>query len=137
MDNDYLKILITVITAVVGWIAAHYFNTLRDRSLKRKEIITSHLINAYRILTNDVTKRDLTQERKLKLENVIADIQLFGSTEQIKLAKKLTDDIIANNDFPLDDLINNLRSDLRCQLGLKAVEGNVRWVRFDDKPPNI
>jgi|SRR6185312_1666044 len=135
MDNDYLKILATVTTAVIGWIVAHYLNTLRDRSLKRKEVITSHLINAYRVLTNDVTKRDLTPERRTKLENVVADIQLFGSIEQIVLAKKLTDDIVANSEFPLDDLINNLKNDLRSQLGLKTVKGNVRWLRFGEIPP--
>lgn len=132
MIAEYLKILITVLTAGIGWLVVHYFNTKRDRHLKRKEITTAHLINAYRVLTHDITRRNLTFERKQKLESVISDIQLFGSPHQVELMKKLTDDMIANDEFLMDDLINNLRDDLRTQLGLTQINGNVKWFRFDD-----
>lgn len=132
MDNEYLKMVITVLTAAVGWLSVHYFNTRRDRSIKRKEIVTAHLINAYRILTHEITRRNLTKEKGEKLESVISDIQLFGSSDQVKLAKKLTEDIISSDEFLMDDLINNLKHDLRSQLGLEHIEGNVKWLRLND-----
>jgi hypothetical protein len=38
-----LKTLITIILAILGWIIVHRLNTLRDRDLKRREIVTNHL----------------------------------------------------------------------------------------------
>jgi hypothetical protein len=53
---------ITVLLAVIGWRIGHYYNTKRDKELKRREIATEHLINAYRVLANDVTQREVTFE---------------------------------------------------------------------------
>jgi hypothetical protein len=131
------KILVTIIIAALGWIIVHYFNTKRDRTLKRRELVTSHLINSYKVLTIDITQREANTERDLKLESVIAELQLFGSEEQIRLTKKLVDDIHNKSGFLMDDLINNLRNDLRDELGLSLIQGNVRWLRFDKKNPNI
>lgn len=133
MDNEYLKIVITVLTAAFGWFSVHYFNSRRDRSIKRKEIVTAHLINAYRVLTHEITRRNLNKEKGEKLESVISDIQLFGSPDQVELAKKLAEDIISNDEFLMDELINNLKHDLRSQLGLEHIEGNVKWLRLNDE----
>lgn len=133
MDNEYLKIVITVLTAAFGWLAVHYFNGRRDRSIKREEIVTAHLINAYRVLTHEITRRNLNREKGEKLESVISDIQLFGSPDQVELAKKLAEDIISNDEFLMDELINNLKHDLRSQLGLEHIEGNVKWLRLNDE----
>lgn len=131
MNNiEYWKIVVTVATAVVGWVVGHYFNSLRDRQLKRREIITDHLINAYRILANEVTLREASIERDKQLETLIAELQLFGTLKQIKLAKQLADDIVNKETFYIDDLLVDLRDDLRNQLSLEKVEGRVKWLRF-------
>lgn len=132
MINDYFKIFITVFTAALGWYVVYYLNTIRDQSLKRKDITINHLINAYRILTHEITHRNLTIDQKTKLESIVSDIQLFGSEKQIKLVKELVDDIVTKDEFTLDRLINDLRTDLRKQLGLTNIPGNVRWLRIDD-----
>ena len=89
-----------------------------------------HLISAYRILTNEISHRQLTLERELLLENILTDIQLFGSKKQIILAKDLIDEVVLGNEFQLDPLINSLRNSLRKELDLSFVDGNVRWLRF-------
>ena len=132
------KIIVTIAVAAVGWIVANYFNSRRDRATKRRELITNHLITTYKILTIDITQRDPSPERDYKLESAIAELQLFGSKEQIELTKKLTDDINHKQEFLMDELINNLRNTLRKELGLSLVQGNVRWLRFEKpKKPNI
>jgi hypothetical protein len=41
-------------------------------------------------------------------------------------------DVVAEGgEFQLDLLINNLRNDLRKELNLEMVSGNVRWLRFN------
>ncbi len=131
MDLDYLKISVTITLAVIGWLIAHYFTSKRDVTNKRREISIEHLVKAYRVLINDISHREPNENRILALENILSDIQLFGSSEQVELAKKLADDVDAGGDFELDPLINSLRIDLRKQLELKPIEGNVKWLRFN------
>ncbi|QIR76606.1 hypothetical protein FA592_10380 [Sulfurospirillum diekertiae] len=131
MELEYLKIIITICLAVLGWLIAHSFTAKRDLKNKQREISITHLINAYRILTNDVSHRELTDERNEKLENILADIQLFGSQEQVELAKNLAVTVAAGGQFELDPLINSLRNNLRKELNLSKVEDNVQWLRCE------
>jgi hypothetical protein len=131
MEVDYLKIVITLILAVLGWLVAHYFTAKRGSINKRREMSIEHLVDAYRVLAHDISRRELTSERQEKLENLLSDIQLFGSTEQVELAKQLADQVAAGGEFQLDILINSLRNDLRAQLNLSRIEGNVKWLRFN------
>jgi len=130
MDLGCLKIIATITLAVIGWVVAHFFTAKRDLENKRREISIEHLVNAYRVLANEVSHREQNEERREKLENLLSDIQLFGSTEQVRLARDLADEVAAGKSFELDPLINSLRNDLREQLNLAPVEGNVRWLRF-------
>ena len=133
MEFDYIKIIVTVILAVLGWMVGHYFNSKRIRDQKRRDISTEHLINAYRILTNEIAHRNKTKERLEKLENILSDIQLFGSNYQVELAKKLADEVASGGKYKLDPLINSLRDDLRSELHLSKIEGNVTWLRFNNE----
>jgi hypothetical protein len=46
------------------------------------------------------------------------------------LAKKLASDITEKDIFYIDDLLNDLRDELRKELDLSPVKGNVKWLRF-------
>jgi hypothetical protein len=129
---DIIKFAITALIAVLGWLAGHYFSDKRDRSNKKRELTTKHLINAYSVLTNEVSHRKQTPERQQKPEYIITEIQLFGSAEQVILAKKLANEVAAGREFELDPLINSLRTDLRIQLELEPINGNVTWLRFKE-----
>lgn len=137
MNIDYLKILITIILALIGWIVGYYFTTRKDINQKRRDISIDHLINAYRILTNDISHRKGTKENNIKLENILSDIQLFGSVEQVELARNLAETVASGGEFKLDPLINSLRNDLRRMIGLKEIKGNVTWLRFNDEIKKI
>lgn len=137
MDSylDVTKFGITALIAVIGWLVGHYFSEKRDRSNRKRELTTKHLINAYSVLTNEVSHRKQTEERMQKLESIITEIQLFGSPKQVELAKKLAVDISEKKEFELDPLINSLRTDLRTQLELEPITGNVTWLRFNEELP--
>lgn len=134
MNTAYiLTTVITVLIAGAGWVTAHYFSSKRDRYIKRREVITTHLINAYKILAIDIANRDKTPEFSYKLESIIAELQLFGSEKQIQLAKQLVNDFVNKDTFSIDDLINDLRHDLRIELELAPTAGNVEWLRLNKK----
>ena len=133
VDLSLIKISVTIVLAVVGWLVAHYFTTKRDISNKRRSLVIEHLIESYRILTNDIAQREPTNESNLKLENILSDIQLFGSLEQINMSKELATKVASGGFFELSPLIASLRNDLRNELNLTKVDGNVKWLRFNEK----
>lgn len=128
---------ITIVIGIAGWYVVHYLTSRRDRVQRRRQLSTEHLINAYRVLTNEISHRSESKERSTKLENILSDIQLFGSFEQVELARALADKVAAGGEFQLDPLINSLRNDLRRQLRLQPVQGNVRWLRFKEEPSGL
>lgn len=133
MDKDFLDIIkfsIGTIVIALGWLAAHYFTNRRDRIAKRRDISLEHLITAYRVLTDEISHRDSNEETLRKFELILTDIQLFGSQEQIALAIALIEKAEKENKISFDLLILNLRNDLRKQLGLSKVSGNIKWMRF-------
>ncbi len=71
------------------------------------------------------------------MEKIVSEIQLFGSNEQVELAKKLANDVANGEQFALDPLINSLRTELRQQLELKRIEGNVTWLRWSEKKEKL
>lgn len=131
MDISFLKIIITVALAVTGWLIGHHFTTRRDVSNKRREFVIGHLIEAYQIIANDISQRPQTSETNLKLENILTNIQLFGSLEQITLAKELSDKVAHGGVFMLNPLINSLRDDLRKELNLPRIDSDIKWLRFN------
>ncbi|HMN25510.1 MAG TPA: hypothetical protein PKE38_13485 [Ignavibacteriaceae bacterium] len=130
---EILKIVVTAITVVLGWIVGHYFTSTRDRRNKKRDLTIQHLINAYTVLTNEITHRPKSINSDRALEKVISDIQLFGSIEQVEIAKSLAAEIAQKGNSGIDDLINSLRNDLRRQLKLPPIEGNITWLRFNEE----
>ena len=135
MEFSYMDIIITVISTVatwiiliVGWFVGNYFSTKRAEVNKRRDLSTKFLIDAYRTLTIKVSHRK-GEERFSELEKLIADIQLFGSEEQVNLVKELVNTVATGSDADLDQLINSLRKSLRKELSLDPVVGNVEWLR--------
>ena len=132
MDFEYLKIMLSVIIAVIGWIIAHYFTSKRDVSNKKREIRLNYLIEVYLILTNDLTERGNIDSKKAEIiEKIISQVQLLGSKKQVELVKTLADSIGKGEIIEYDTLINSLRDDLRKELELEKIEGNVHWARFN------
>jgi len=128
--EEFIKYPVTGLIVIIGWWVAHNYTSKRDTINKRRELTLQHLINAYNILTDDIAHREHSDERWKKLERIVSEIQLFGSPEQVKLAKLLANEVARREEFQLDPLINSLRRDLRKELKLKDIEGNVTWLRW-------
>ena len=130
MQLEYTKIIITALVAVLSWVVGHYLTSEKSRNDKKRDLSIEYLTDAYKFLATEIVLKHISDENWVKLEGVIANIQLFGSPEQIVLAKELANSIAQGGEFRLDALINSLRKDLRKQLGLKMVPGNVIWLRY-------
>lgn len=122
------------IIGLVGYLLVDWLAAKRDRTNKQRDLRTEYLISTYSKLAN-VSERPLRlgSQYVLDLETAMADIQLFGCDSQIADANKLMTDL-ANSDSAtetscsLNELLKDLRDDLREEMGLPKIEKNVQWL---------
>jgi len=127
MDN---KILITASIVIIGWVVAHLLTQYRERNGKRQNKKTEYLINAYRKVESSTNRKKVTRKMANNLESAIADIQLFGNEKQIKLAFDFSKALAKNEFSPSDNLLIQLREDLRKELKLSRVSREISHLRI-------
>ncbi len=133
MDGEMLfPLLVTTVVAIVGWVVGHQFNAHRDQKKKRREIRTEYLIRAYRGLEDGASRGSIAgTEYGGKFESAIADIQLFGTEDQDRMAKELANAIAERrNDASSGHLLLSLRDDLRKEIGLDVIKKAPIHLRF-------
>jgi len=64
------------------------------------------------------------------IESAVADIQLFGSVKQVRLAQAFIAEFAATRTASLDPLLEELRKDLRAELQLESVSGKLVFLRY-------
>ncbi len=142
MDLDIVKVIISTVIAVVGWIVGHYFNSRRDATANRKRIVTDYQINSYRKLNAFacalVTSAEGTQSLADDINSAVGDIQLFGTHKQIQLVKSISEQISKTKTVPcqqLTELLLNLRDSLRIELDLVSIEAPIAHlhIEFNDR----
>ena len=118
------------IVIVIGWFVVNWFSGRRNIKSKRRDMVTDHLIEAYRFLSVDISNRaSLSDSTWRRFEEVVSDLQLFGDKELIALTVALTESITKGDNFSLNEIIERLRVELRKELKLKSVSGSVQWIR--------
>jgi hypothetical protein len=130
---ELIKIALTFlawISVVIGWVVTDHLTKRRDVESQKRKIRTDYLVNVFRFLATSISNRNPSEEEWRKFEDIIADIQLFGTPEQIRLLKAVTNQIAEKKEFDLDPILNDLRDHLRSDLDLESVEGNIRWIRY-------
>ena len=122
---------IGIIVALATFAFSLFYNRWRDRKSKLKDIRVQFLLDTYRRLTNSANRNPKEAHAYWsKMEGAIADIQLLGTEEQIRIANKFVDEIISKNTTNVAELINLLRDELRSELGMPKLTGNIRYLRF-------
>lgn len=134
MDISHISLIISGIAVVIticGWFVIHLMSKKRDFINKKKEIRISYLINAFRRIEDSIHRSDT--DKLLQLESAIADIQLFGTKEQIELSRQFAIELAQSHQADNKLLLMNLRDDLRKELGLEAVN-EIQWcfLRIND-----
>tara|TARA_B100000315_G_C14233418_1_gene432055 strand:+ start:181 stop:579 length:399 start_codon:yes stop_codon:yes gene_type:complete len=129
MDMSILApLLITAIVAIIGWFIAHQLSMSRDLKNKRTDLKVKYLIEAYRKLENISHREDPNMQ---DFETAIADIQLLGSQKQVELAQNIAKEFAKTKCADMDDLLKDLRQNLRKVLGLEELSSQdltiVRW----------
>lgn len=127
-----VPLVVTTLLAISGWIVGHKLNAERDLQNKRVELRIKYLLEAYRKLESSV-ETEITRENLNILESAISDIQLMGTPGQVDKVIDWSRQISKSGtlkDLNLQDLLEDLRSNLRKELGLRRIEKKIRHVKF-------
>ncbi|HET8837814.1 MAG TPA: hypothetical protein VFM82_02345 [Flavobacteriaceae bacterium] len=69
----------------------------------------------------------LTPEVYQKFERSIRDIQIYGTQQEIEAVQSLILNINTKG-YPIDNLLNILRNNLRKEIGLEMVKKDSYWI---------
>jgi hypothetical protein len=125
-----VSVSIIAVVAALGAVAlTHYFASWRDRRNKQREQRISYLVSAYRALCK-ANNHPRLHEVADDVEQAVADIQLLGSSEQIKLVQAFATELGEGRSAELNPLLNSLRDSLRDELGADRTMRRLVWLRI-------
>ena len=128
--KDLLTIAVTILLAVGGWAVAHFLSQRREIKQKKREVQVQYLKDAYIKLAEAVDKGSLEDNIK-DIQESFNVIQIFGDESQIELIGKFIEEATAGRSPSIDELLKELRNEIRQQIGLKPIDG-YRWhIRLD------
>ena len=127
-----MQVAVSALVALAVVAFTHLFSVYRDRENKRREQRIGYLVSAFRALSK-ANHHPRLHEIADEVEQAVADIQLFGTPEQVRLARKFATELGTTQEADMDALLNELRDSLRRELGRKPVEGNMIWLKIGKK----
>jgi hypothetical protein len=122
MSTEIAKILITVALAAFGWVVVHIFNSQRDLRNRLLELRLGRLYEAFINLYVFIGEK-VTPESVKDFQRALADIQLYGTKQQVAYAHGLQTQVAESSDGNLDiaDLLTVLRDSIRRDLNLEEL----------------
>jgi hypothetical protein len=138
-QTDLVRLLLPALSgligAMIGVVAAHLLTARRDREQKRREFAIKYIVDAWQNLELGSRQIDVVRKSQV-LEKAIADIQLFGSLDQIKLAQKFTLEMSASGSSDTTVLLQELQDSLRKELGLRKAPTKIFFLRVTPMRPD-
>ena len=134
-DSETFKLLVPAAVAVLGWFAAHQFNSYRDRANKRRDLRVQYLLEAYRRLESAANRPEAGKEEQDKFESALADIQLLGTRPQIEELMKFLAGWNSSG-TSINPLLELLLTHLRRELSLERDVPGIKIFRFENRHPN-
>ncbi|SOD18918.1 hypothetical protein SAMN06297164_1915 [Nitrosomonas ureae] len=124
-----LPLFVTTLVAIAGWYIVHRMASNRDRINKKRDLRVKYLIEAYQAIESACSRGENAPYRE-RLERAVGDVQLFGNSEQVQLAKKFSTDMESTTFGDPRSLLVALRDDLRRELNLEPVKGEIWHFRI-------
>ena len=123
-----LSIIASIVVALV-LLAIRMFVLVRLRGQHQRENRQEterlrFMVMAYRSMAGSFTPA--TGDNRLQMEEALADVVLFGSLRQVELASACAQALTRGEPVDFQPLIEELRADLRTQLGLEPIEAGLQ-----------
>ena len=131
MDIELAKLLVAIVIGLGGWYVVHRLTSSRDQLNRRNDLKVEYLLKAYRSLSN-AANRASPDEFASQFEEAVSDIQLLGSPRQIELLHKaLSETDSEGGHMGVNDVLEELRCDLRNELALEKTSTKAKYFRFN------
>lgn len=129
MDTKDLVILVvTAVIAISGWLVAHGFTVKREIEQKKREVRVRYLREAYLNIAN-LCDRGSFPNDIAQLQDALNDIQLFGDEAQVELVGKVVTSLTTENTADFNELLKQLRNEIRGHIGLNALSSSRWYIR--------
>lgn len=119
------------LVGVISWFVANKLAARRERENDRRDYRAKFLIDAWVTLADTANRDD--SSRLPTLEGAIAKIQLLGTAHQIELAQAFSVQMAQESSGSLDELLADLRQNLREELGFEPVSNAMVHFRVKSK----
>jgi len=113
------SLVVAVLLLAVRVFVMQRIQQRRQRENRQETERLKSLVAAYRSMAGSFSPP--TAEHRAQLEEALADVVLFGSVRQVELAARCALALTRGESVPYGPLIEELRSDLRIQLGLEPI----------------
>jgi hypothetical protein len=133
MSDIWSSVFLALASLVFGGLITHALSRRRDLLNKKREIQFQYLIDAYRSLEKCAYPKAGTSDPEL-LESAIADIQLFGTADQVAVAHRIASEMASSGETCVTELLEDLRADLRRSLGLPRATAKILHMRLKINP---
>ena len=125
---EFWKIAIPSVAAIVIAFLSHQLAVSRQLAEQRKKQRIEYLISSFKSLMMFSNNPDGTEGAK-HLRDATMSIQFLGSKYQVHQIQTILENLKKQDELvELDPLICSLRDELRQELGLEKVAGNVHWT---------
>ncbi len=128
-----LQVFVSAFVALLVVTLGHAFTVRRERQNRRQEQRIDYLISVYRAFCKGNNHPRL-HEVADDIEQAIADVQLFGTPEQVRLVQQFADELAARQEAPLNDILIELRDSLRVELGADPLPRRHVWLKIERNP---
>lgn len=122
---------LAALVAIIGFGVSHALTSKRDLNAEKRRVRVSFMIEAYRKLESGSCRGANAAKYSEAFHSALADIQLLGSRAQVETARKIATALGAGTGEPvtINELLNALRKELRSELNLPEVSGQLVILR--------
>ncbi len=113
------SLLVAVVLLILRIMLMQRVQDRRQRENRQETERLKSLASAYRALAGSFTPAGPGDRRQI--EEALAEIILFGDLPLVRLAAQAASELVHTGNADLGPLIDELRVDLRAQLGLEAI----------------
>lgn len=136
VNSSLFAALIGAGVLVIGWSVVSRQDDERAVTNRQRQLRTEYLIEAFRAIESTARRNpEIEEDRKkmMSMEGAITDIQLLGDKKQVRVALDLAKSL--NNGGDATKLLENLRQELRKELRLEPINGNLFIFRWQGPRP--
>jgi hypothetical protein len=118
-----VSVLVAVIVLVIRLFVLTRLRLTHQRENRQETERLRFLVMAYRSMAGSFTPA--TGDHRQQMEEALADVVLFGSLHQVELASACAQALTRGEPVDYQPLIEDLRADLRSQLGLEPIAADL------------